>query len=203
MTLEIALDRYYNANDERVFKDIWNNIVRMINWSRYFDPTGIYTVEDLQQECSIQLWKKMDKYDKNRGSFKSFAITVVYTKACEIVRNILKKNRIEISDNKTLPLIEEDITDTLETKLYAETTPYDYMLEDYLKNAVVNYFNDPIIRDIFNSLINNEDNLYCANQNVKQSTLHRIAKEHNCSIKDIKNKINEYRKPIYELLRGE
>ena len=189
MTLDEAVVKYYDYGDKSVFEDIWNNVKYMVNWGMYYIPTRAITVEDLQQECWVELWKQMGKWDKKRGTFSTFALMVVYIRLTRIISRLLKKLSTQFEFS-----VDQDYFDTLASN---ESVMYEYSAE-----LLIKYFTDPVLRDILETLIFNPDNYYCANQNTEKSTIHEIAQKHGMTAKDVLKLIKDHKKEVKNIVLG-
>ena len=196
MELSTALKNYYGG-DESAFKDIWNNVRGYINWTRAYDPTRAMTREDFQMECCEHLWKKMDKFDKSRGSFKTFAINVIYRYLFQRVKRYLKK--FWVSEMK-LPVI-YDLSCCY--NVYTEINADDQAMFEYTANLIISYFNEPVLKDIYSILIFDSDKFYFAGNSKNSSTIHKIAEKHNMTTREVIRLIKRYKKEVKEIILGE
>ncbi len=57
----------FKKGNSRVFGEIWNKACRMIDYSKYFDPTGARGREDFEAIAMGGLLKGLESYDIDRG----------------------------------------------------------------------------------------------------------------------------------------
>lgn len=71
--------------------------------------------EDVTQDVFVRLWKKTDKYDPDRGTLRTFLMTIAHSRSVDVIRSESSRRMREERDHLEVatsgPSIEEEVID--------------------------------------------------------------------------------------------
>ncbi len=181
-----ALDCYY-AGNEKEFEIIWKHLLKMVKWYKYPIPTQALTLKDIQQECMIATWKSLETWQKEKGNFISFALSVIYNKMTDIGRKYNRKCNL----HKSYEVYVKVFVNAEEINIIKLTT-----------DALYKNLPDRTITSIVKALLEEEDRCYCYNRHSEWSTLHHVSDRLGISIAEIKKELIKHHKFITKIILG-
>lgn len=99
-----------------------NEIIRYANWfvSRCNNlPRN--EIEDMRQECVLNIWKNKDKFDPDRGKFSTFAFWICKSTITREMNKFIRRNKFSfLSDNVEIE-VQDDIN-VIDRKIDCEIT---------------------------------------------------------------------------------
>ena len=77
--------------------------------------------EDVSQEVFVQLWNKPERFDPDRGSLRTFLMTMAHGKSVDVVRSETSRKEREERDSLKAPVAAAGVDETVGRSLEDET----------------------------------------------------------------------------------
>jgi len=183
----------YKQGETKYLSTIWNYVEPLINWFKYYDPAGGYTIDDFKQECMIELWKILDKYDASKGKFTTFAKACLCRKLIGLVQSFTQKYTEDVK-HEPVEIHQDDVSyDNIDKEALYKLTA----------EKLAEYISNPAVRELFEAVLFDRYEYFKSRKYPEKSALYSIAKKYKINVKHLEFLFHKNRQKILDFMFGE